>query len=128
MVWCMSDDKGEVKSVPADPDAQVLWSWEFQTYNSHGGLYIASLREIEAIHGARFWPGEIDGKHSDPEVDINRGDFSLVSEDPVVVDALGEHIWRCNDVDLWGSLLDQEYLTREEGIGYVLSADCPTWL
>lgn len=54
------------------------------------GLFKATEEEVRNLIGKDVHFGEICGRHSDIEGTIEEGEITLVSEDPVVVNAVPE--------------------------------------
>ena len=52
------------------------------------GLFIAEKSKIEAAYGKCVYLGEVLGKHSEVYGDLDQGDITIVSEDPVVIEIL----------------------------------------
>lgn len=91
-------------------ETKGLYSWQFWTYNQHGGLYVLTPSDIDVVDGLEVEFSELDGKHSYPIVTIDKADFELITEDPAVISVIEPFIDRCIDVDPWGQLLDEEVL------------------
>lgn len=52
------------------------------------GLFIAEKSKIEAAYGKHVYLGEVLGKHSEVYGDLDEGDITIISEDPVVIETL----------------------------------------
>ena len=66
-----------------------LWKFEWPSnYSFIGGLFKATDEEVESLIGKRVSLGEADGKHSCVYGTVERGEIRLVSDNPVVVDAV----------------------------------------
>ena len=67
-----------------------LWKFQWETnYAFIGGLFGATDEEIENLIGAEIYLGEYEGKHSEVYGTIDKEDITLVSDNPVVVEAVG---------------------------------------
>ena len=70
---------------------QKLWKFEwYLPYSLCVGLFKATDEEVRSLIGRTIYLGELDGKHSDVEGEIEEGEITLVSEDPHVVEAVPE--------------------------------------
>lgn len=68
-----------------------LWKFEWDSlYSFLGGLFVATDEEVQNLIGKEVWFGEYDGKHSEVHGTIEEGEITLVSENPVVVEAVGD--------------------------------------
>ena len=68
---------------------QKLWKFEWDLeYGLCVGLFKATEEEIESLYGRTVYFGDIEGKNSDVYGEIERGDITLISEDPVVINAV----------------------------------------
>lgn len=66
-----------------------LWKFEWTGgYSFIGGLFRATDEEVENLIGKTIYLGEADGKHSDVYGTVEREEIQLVSDNPVVVDAV----------------------------------------
>lgn len=66
-----------------------LWKFEWAGgYSFIGGLFKATDEEVESLIGKRISLGEADGKYSDVYGTVERGEIQLVSDNPVVVEAI----------------------------------------
>ncbi len=66
--------------------------WQFNWYSNYafiGGLFVATDEEVQNIMGKEVYFGEYEGKHSEVYGTIEEGDITLVSDNPVVVEAVG---------------------------------------
>lgn len=52
------------------------------------GLFIAEKSKIETAYGKEVYLGEVLGKHSEIYGDLDEGDITIISEDPVVIETL----------------------------------------
>jgi hypothetical protein len=67
-----------------------LWKFEWHSlYSFLGGLFVATDEEVQNLIGKEVWFGEYDGKHSEVHGTIEDGEITLVSDNPVVVEAVG---------------------------------------
>lgn len=67
-----------------------LWKFEWDSsYAFVGGLFTATDAEVENLVGKEVSFGEYEGKHSEVYGIIEEGEITLVSDDPVVVAAIG---------------------------------------
>lgn len=65
--------------------------WKFKWYSSYsfiGGLFKATDEEVENLIGKTVSLGEADGKYSEVYGTVERDDIQLVSDNPVVVEAI----------------------------------------
>ena len=68
-----------------------LWKFDWGIDTSFiGGLFVATDEEVENIIGKEVFFGEIDGKHSEVHGTIERDEITLVSDNPIVINAVGE--------------------------------------
>lgn len=68
-----------------------LWKFEWDSdYAFIGGLFIATDDEIENLIGKEIYLGEYEGKHSEVYGTIDKEDITFVSDNPVVIDSIGE--------------------------------------
>lgn len=67
-----------------------LWKFEWDSlYSFLGGLFVAADEEVQNLIGKEVWFGEYDGKHSEVHGTIEEGEITLVSDNPIVVEAVG---------------------------------------
>lgn len=67
-----------------------LWKFEWGYDTSFiGGLFIATDEEVENLIGKEIYLGEFDGKHSEVCGTIEKDEITLVSDNPVVIEAIG---------------------------------------
>ncbi len=67
-----------------------LWKFEWgANYAFIGGLFCATDEEIENLIGREIYLGEYEGKHSEVYGTVDKEDITLVSDNPVVVEAVG---------------------------------------
>lgn len=67
-----------------------LWKFKWKSdYSFIGGLFAATDEEVESLIGREIYLGEVDGKHSEVSGTVERDEITLVSDDPVVVAAVG---------------------------------------
>ncbi len=67
--------------------------WKFEWYADYafiGGLFTATDDEIENLIGKEIYLGEYEGKHSEVYGTIDKEDITFVSDNPVVIDSIGE--------------------------------------
>lgn len=62
--------------------------WDCGRSGDVDGIFIADKEAIEAAYGKHVYLGEVLGKHSEVYGDLDQGDITIVSEDPVVVEVL----------------------------------------
>ena len=66
-----------------------LWKFEWTGgYSLIGGIFKATDEEVESIIGKHLYLGEVDGKHSDVYGTIERNEITLISDNPIVVEAV----------------------------------------
>lgn len=67
-----------------------LWKFEWENYYAFiGGLFAATDEEVKNMIGKEIFLGEYEGKHSEVYGTIEEGEIVLVSDNPVVVEAVG---------------------------------------
>lgn len=67
-----------------------LWKFEWDSnYAFIGGLFVATDEEVQNLIGKEVFFGEYEGKHSEVYGTIEEGEITLVSDNPIVVEALG---------------------------------------
>ena len=67
-----------------------LWKFEWDgDYAFIGGLFVATDEEVQNLIGKEVWFGEYEGKNSEVCGTIEEGEITLVSDNPVVVEAVG---------------------------------------
>ena len=67
-----------------------LWKFQWETDNAFiGGLFCATDEEIENLIGREIYLGEYEGKHSEVYGTVDKEDITLVSDNPVVIEAIG---------------------------------------
>lgn len=67
-----------------------LWKFEWdEEYAFIGGLFVATDEEVKNLIGKQVYFGEYEGKHSDVYGTIEEGEITLVSDNPIVVEAVG---------------------------------------
>ena len=67
--------------------------WKFEWYMDYSlciGLFKATDEEVKSIIGQEIYLGEIDGKHSDIYGNIKEDEITLISDNPIVVNAVPE--------------------------------------
>lgn len=68
-----------------------LWKFQWETnYAFIGGLFCATDEEIENLIGRKIYLGEYEGKHSEVYGTVDKEDIILVSDNPVVVETVGD--------------------------------------
>ncbi len=68
-----------------------LWKFQWDSiYAFIGGLFTATDDEIENLIGKEIYLGEYEGKHSEVYGTIDKKDITFVSDNPVVIDSIGE--------------------------------------
>lgn len=66
--------------------------WKFEWYSNYafiGGLFAATDEEVQNLIGKEVFFGEYAGKHSEVHRTIEDGEITLVSDNPIVVEAVG---------------------------------------
>lgn len=67
-----------------------LWRFEWPScYAFVGGLFVATDEEVKNLIGKEIYFGEFEGKHSELHGTIDDGEITLVSDNPVVVETIG---------------------------------------
>ncbi len=67
-----------------------LWKFEWDSdYAFIGGLFTATDEEVRGLIGQELFLGECEGKHSEVYGIIEESEITLVSDNPVVVEAIG---------------------------------------
>ncbi len=67
-----------------------LWKFEWEScYAFIGGLFVATDEEIKRLIGKEIFLGEYEGKHSEVYGTIEEDEIVLISDNPVVVEAVG---------------------------------------
>lgn len=67
-----------------------LWKFQWDSdYAFIGGLFSATDEEIKSLIGKRIYLGEYEGKHSEVYDTVDEEDITLVSDNPIVVEAIG---------------------------------------
>lgn len=68
-----------------------LWKFQWDSdYAFIGGLFSATDEEIKSLIGKRIYLGEYEGKHSEVYGTVDKEDIALVSDNPIVVEAIGD--------------------------------------
>lgn len=62
--------------------------WDCGCSGNIDGLFIAEKSKIESAYGKHVYLGEVLGKHSEIYGDLDEGDITIISEDPVVIETL----------------------------------------
>ena len=62
--------------------------WDCGRSGDIDGIFIADKSEIEAAYGKHVYLGEVLSKYSEVYGDLDQGDITIISEDPVVVEVL----------------------------------------
>lgn len=66
-----------------------LWMFEWESnYSFIGGIFKATDEEVENVIGKEIYLGEVDGKYSEVSGTIEREEITLISDDPIVVNAV----------------------------------------
>lgn len=66
--------------------------WKFEWYGEYafiGGLFVATDEEVKNLIGKQVYFGEYEGKHSEVYGTIEEEEITLVSDNPIVVEAVG---------------------------------------
>lgn len=67
-----------------------LWKFEWDScYAFIGGLFVATDEEVKNLIGKEVVFGEWEGKHSEVYGTIEDGEITLVSDNPIVVESIG---------------------------------------
>lgn len=67
-----------------------LWKFEWDScYAFIGGLFVATDEEVKNLIGKEVVFGEYEGKHSKVCGTIENGEITLVSDNPIVVESIG---------------------------------------
>lgn len=61
--------------------------WDCGRMGDLHGVFVATDKEVRDTHGKRVYFGEVLGKHSEIEGEIDPPDIALISDDPAVVAA-----------------------------------------
>lgn len=70
----------------SDNESKKLWKFDHSlSYDQCIGVFAATDEEVESIIGEEVSFGEIEGKHSEVYIEIDRDDFEVLSEDPAIV-------------------------------------------
>ena len=67
--------------------------WKFEWYDDYafiGGLFCATDEEVKNLIGKHIYLGEYEGKHSEVHGTIDKEDIILVSDNPIVVETVGD--------------------------------------
>lgn len=68
-----------------------LWKFNWDSnYAFIGGLFVATDEEVQNIMGKEVYFGEYEGKHSEVYGTIEEEDITLVSDNQVVVEEVGD--------------------------------------
>lgn len=68
-----------------------LWKFQWESgYAFIGGLFVATDEEVQSLIGKEVFFGEYEGKHSEVYGIIEEGEITLVSDNPIVVEAVGD--------------------------------------
>lgn len=68
-----------------------LYSFDADYYYGFvGGLFVAEKSDIEEMVGHNIYMGEIQGKHSEVQVEFEMSDFVVFSEDENIINMLIE--------------------------------------
>ena len=62
--------------------------WDCGRSGDIDGIFIVDKEAIEDAYGKHVYLGEALGKHSEVYGDLDQGDITIISEDPVVVEVL----------------------------------------
>ena len=62
--------------------------WDYGRSGDIDGIFIVDKEAIEAAYGKHVYLGEVLSKHSEVYGDLDQGDITIISEDPVVVEVL----------------------------------------
>lgn len=73
--------------------------WDCGRMGSIDGVFIADSVAIENLIGKEVYFGEVLGKHSEVYGVIEKDDITLVTNDPSVIDALGDFSAGHNPLD-----------------------------
>jgi len=67
------------------------WEWDCGRMGDLEGLFVATEEAVAAAIGKNAYFGEVLGKHSEVEGDLEENEFTLLSEDPAVIAFVKEH-------------------------------------
>ena len=65
--------------------------WDCGRMGELYGLFLATDEDVKAAIGKRAYFGEVLGKHSEIEGEVEEADITLVSDDPAVVKVIEDH-------------------------------------
>lgn len=79
-----------------------LWKFEWDSdYAFIGGLFVATDEEVQSLIGKEIYIGEYEGKHSEVYGTVEKDEITLVSDNPIVVESVGDFginpIWFLNE-------------------------------
>lgn len=64
-----------------------LWHFELALlYGQCEGVFAATDEEVQALYGTYIYFGEIEGKHSEIDAELEEDMFEVISEDPAIVE------------------------------------------
>lgn len=79
-----------------------LWKFEWDSdYAFIGGLFVATDEEVQSLIGKEIYIGEYEGKHSEVYGTVEEDEITLVSDNPIVVESVGDFginpLWLLNE-------------------------------
>lgn len=79
-----------------------LWKFEWDSdYAFIGGLFVATDEEVQSLIGKEIYIGEYEGKHSEVYGTVEEDEITLVSDNPIVVESVGDFginpLWFLNE-------------------------------
>lgn len=79
-----------------------LWKFEWDgDYAFIGGLFVATDEEVQSLIGKEIYIGEYEGKHSEVYGTVEEDEITLVSDNPIVVESVGDFginpLWFLNE-------------------------------
>lgn len=68
-----------------------LWKFKWDSdYAFIGGLFVATDEEVQSLIGKEIYIGEYEGKYSDVYGTVEEDEITLVSDNPIVVESVGD--------------------------------------
>ena len=101
-LYLYEDEEAYSYEIEDIADKVKLWKFEWDSgFSFIGGLFVATDEELKNLIGEEINLGEVEGKHSEVYGTVEECDISLVSDDPVVIDAVGNFginpLWYLDD-------------------------------
>lgn len=83
----------------------VKFRWDYARCGDVEGLFITTQKELKASYGKYVYFGEILGKHSEVDGELNKSDFKIITQDQDFIEKLinlfdGETLMGCNPLDV----------------------------